>query len=255
MPLHWDHTMINVTDLDQSIADFGAQGIFFSRGGQHVAWGTANALGYFGINYIELISVYDQSKAAIVKRADAASVYDAIQDFTHGIQRFNTVAIRSSNLTATWQRLKRQGIKVGPITEGQRLDEQGRLIKWQIFFINDTIHGLPYPFFIDWQSRDADRMIQLQQQGLMTTHPAGNLKVIQATFSVEDPKIASEKWAKLLNSSAIAKGTSYIVPLQERRFEFLQGPQNRLQTLRFEGGSNSRTWTHAFQIGQAEILF
>ncbi len=246
--------MVNVQNLDQAIEIFAKQGIVFKRGGKHDAWGTANALGYFGINYIELISVFDEQKAQSFKRSDAASVYDAVQDFNRHQERLNTVAIRSSDLEKTWQRLKDDGIPVGQIFEGQRLDEQNHLIKWRIFFIDGHIEGLPYPFFIDWQSKDTDRIVQLKQQGLIQKHPAGDLKVVEATFEVERPKEVAEKWAKLLESSVIEQAGRFIVPIQERKFEFTQGKANHLATLGFSG-ANKALKSRSITLGDAEFNF
>ncbi|GAF40708.1 hypothetical protein FC83_GL002885 [Agrilactobacillus composti DSM 18527 = JCM 14202] len=252
--LNWDHSMINVQDLDQAIALFQDHGVIFKRGGQHEAWGTANALGYFGINYIELISVFDLAKAAAVTRNQAASLYDATQDYEAKRQRFNTVAIRSSDLQATWASLKASGVPVGPISEGQRTDAQDHLITWQIFFIDADFEGLPYPFFINWQSTDADRIAQLTQQGLIEPHPAGDLKVIQGTFEVVHPKAAAEFWAKLVGSTATAQGVDYVVPIHERQFKFTQGVANHLTTLQFAGATGELAG-QTIQLGDAKLTF
>lgn len=252
--LNWDHTMINVQKLDQTIEAFAEKGVIFKRGGKHEAWGTANALGYFGINYIELISVFDRSKSESFSRKDAAAVYDAVQDFKNHRERLNTVAIRSDDLQGTWQRLKNDGVPVGTISEGQRLDEQNHLIKWQIFFIDGYIDGVPYPFFIDWQSSDADRIAQLKKQKLILKHPAGNLKVLKATFEVENPKKVAQKWAKVIESSAIEQAGRFVVPIQERKFEFVKGTANHLKELTFQG-ANGQLKNQSIVLGDAHLNF
>ncbi len=252
--LNWDHSMINVQNLDQAIKTFADKGVIFKRGGQHEAWGTANALGYFGINYIELISVFDTQKATSFSRNQAASVYDAVQDFEAHRERLNTVAIRSDHLQETWRRLKDAGIPVGPISEGRRLDEQKRLIKWQIFFIDGHIEGLPYPFFINWQSSDDDRLTQLKQQGLIEKHPAGDLKVTSATFEVEKPAEVAQKWAALIESSAIEQAGQLIVPIQDRKFVFVAGPKNHLAALQFSG-AEAPLKNQTITFGEAQLNF
>lgn len=252
--LNWDHSMINVQNLDHVIKVFADKGVVFKHGGKHEVWGTANALGYFGINYIELISVFDREKSKSFDRPDAASVYDAVQDFNNHVERLNTVAIRSDDLNGTWQRLKDAGIPVGRIFEGQRLDEQSHLIKWQIFFIDGHIEGLPYPFFIDWQSKDEDRISQLKEQELIQEHPAGNLKVVKATFEVEKPKEVAQQWAQLIESSAIEQAGRFVVPIQERKFEFTQGKANHLIKLDFSGADNELK-NQTITIGDSELDF
>lgn len=252
--LNWDHSMLNIQDLDQAITDFEAAGVIFARGGRHEAWGTANALGYFGLNYIELITVDDRDKAQQVQRSEAASVYDAIQDFKHQRERFNTIAIRTSDIQATWQRLHRADIKVGPIQQGQRRDEQGHLISWAIFFVDDTIAGLPYPFFIDWQVSDVERTAQLKAQRLIVMHPIGDVLVHEGIFKVSDPQDTARRWAQLIDGVAVRQKEGWIVPLHERQFRFIEGNEQHLVTLRFKGATVKNT-PRTLQFGTAKLIF
>ncbi|UNL36909.1 VOC family protein, partial [Limosilactobacillus reuteri] len=50
--LNWDHTMVDVTNLQDAIDYFNSKGLAFTPGGHHEYWGTKNALDYFGLNYI-----------------------------------------------------------------------------------------------------------------------------------------------------------------------------------------------------------
>mgnify|MGYP000000877493 CR=1 FL=1 len=197
--LNWDHTMINVQNIDAAIKFFRKYGILFDRGGRHEKWGTENALGYFGLNYIELISVYDESLARNFPRTDAAAVYDSVQDYLKHMERMNTIAIRTSDIWRDYGRLKKMAIKVSPIKQGQRIDEQNHLITWLIFFIDDDIEGLHLPFFIQWPGTDQDREKGLKKQGLLRKHPAGDLIVKQAVFRVSNPEKISAVWGHLLN--------------------------------------------------------
>ncbi|WP_018664903.1 VOC family protein [Heyndrickxia acidiproducens] len=236
--LNWDHTMINVQDVDQAARFFGNYGILFSRGGRHEKWGTENALGYFGLNYIELISVYDEARAKNFSRADASAVYDAVQDYEQKQQRINTIAIRTSDIEATHKRLKKAGVNAGDIEVGKRLDEQGQLITWSIFFINDTIDGLPYPFFIQWQGCDESREQKLTEQGLIVQHTAGDLQVRQAIFKVADPEKAAGIWGQLLETRPERTDTGYRIPLHDRQLIFEQGPENHMVQLNFDGAGD-----------------
>jgi hypothetical protein len=68
--LAWDHTMINVLDIDSQIRRFADLGIDFVRGGSHKVWGTQNALGYFGLNYIELIFRRGQANGMVLPQKE-----------------------------------------------------------------------------------------------------------------------------------------------------------------------------------------
>lgn len=236
--LNWDHTMINVQDVDQAARFFENHGIVFSRGGRHEKWGTENALGYFGLNYIELISVYDKGRAKNFSRVDASAVYDAVQDYEQKIQRINTIAIRTSDIEATHARLKEAGVNAGDIEVGKRLDEHGHLITWSIFFIDGTIDGLPYPFFIQWRGSDEAREQKLTEQGLIVQHAAGDLLVRQAIFKVPDPEKTVGVWGQLLETEPGRTDAGYRIQLQDRQLIFEQGSENHIVQLNFEGAGD-----------------
>jgi catechol 2,3-dioxygenase-like lactoylglutathione lyase family enzyme len=245
--LNWDHTMINVQDVDQAARYFGDHGIVFARGGRHEKWGTENALGYFGLNYIELISVYDEVRAKGFSRASASAVYDAVHDYEQNVQRINTLAIRTSDIEETHARLKEAGVKAGDIEVGKRLDEQGNLITWSIFFIDGTIDGLPYPFFIQWQGSDEVRKHKLAEQGLIVQHAAGDLLAKQAVFNVPDPEQTAGVWGQLLESSPKRTESGYRIELQDRQLIFEQGPENHIVQLNFDGAGD--------QLKQQTLVF
>ncbi|MCO7125339.1 VOC family protein [Sporolactobacillus shoreicorticis] len=245
--LNWDHTMINVQDVDRAAQFFGERGIVFARGGRHEKWGTENALGYFGLNYIELISVYDEARAKSFPRAGASAVYDAVQDYEQKVQRTNTIAIRTSDIEATHARLKEAGINAGDIEVGKRLDEQGRLITWSIFFIDGTIDGLPYPFFIQWQGSDETREQKLKDQGLIMSHPAGDLLVRQAVFHVPDPYKTAGVWGQLLENNPEKTDSGYKVHVEDRQLIFEQGLENHIIQLNFDGAGD--------QLKQQTLVF
>lgn len=252
--LNWDHTMINVIDLEQAIKQLGERGIVFKFGGDHKQWGTTNALGYFGINYIELLSVNNSEVAQQVKRSEGASVFDAIQDYQSNQERFNTIAIRTTDIEETHQRLAKIGIKVGPVEVGQRLDPTGKLIKWLIFFIDDYFEGLPYPFVIQWAGTDETRAAELTANGLITAHPAGDLKVQQAIFEVNNPKKVAELWGNIVDKNVDVVANDFMIDLNERQLIFTAGSANHLVALRFTGAKDSLKG-QTVKLGNAKLIF
>ena len=177
-----------------------------------------------------------------------------MQDFNHQREQLNTVAIRTNDLEGIRQRLKQAGIAVGQILEGDRVDKQNQLIKWKTFFIDDDIEGLPYPFFIDWQQADTDRVVQLEKQGLIQQHPAGKLNVIKAVFEVNEPQKVSQQWANLIESFVIKKEGKFIVPIQDKIFEFVQGDANHLIALHISG-AQSELHQKTISLGDAKFVF
>ncbi|SES41232.1 VOC family protein [Salipaludibacillus aurantiacus] len=55
--LEFDHSVHYVNDLDRVTETFQAHGVNVFHGGSHKLWGTHNALSYFGLTYLEFISV------------------------------------------------------------------------------------------------------------------------------------------------------------------------------------------------------
>ncbi|WP_159721468.1 VOC family protein [Enterococcus sp. CSURQ0835] len=237
--LNWDHTMINVNNLDRAIDFFSQQGITFKRGGHHENWGTENALAYFGLNYIELLTVVDQAKADSLKRSEAAAIYDANVDFKQQVERINTIAIRTDDIEATHEKLRQKGINVGAIATGKRLDQTGQLITWSIFFIDQTVGNLPLPFFIQWQGDDQTREAQLKAQGLIEPQKAGDLVVTEAIFEVPDVQKAASLFAELLDQPVEMVDEGANIKLQDRTLRFIKGTADHLMTLVFKGANQT----------------
>ena len=253
--LAWDHTMINVLDVDRQIRNFAELGIDFVRGGSHQVWGTENALGYFGLNYIELISVFDKHTAWSFPRKNASAVYDATHDYQEGIERINTIAIRTNDIEGTHLRLKKAGIPVGDVVDGKRIDEQGHEIRWSIFFVNDTINGLPYPFFLQWPGTDQQREEQLVKQGLIVEHPGGNLRVRRVIIEVPDVLAAAEVWSLITDQEVEHTAEdSAVIHLCDRELVFRTGPANHITALEFTGSSDELQGK-SITIGQSSLKF
>ena len=64
MPARFDHIVIAVRDLNAAIGSYQRLGFETIPGGRHTGRGTENALIRFGLDYIELLSVYDEAEAA-----------------------------------------------------------------------------------------------------------------------------------------------------------------------------------------------
>lgn len=237
--LNWDHTMISTNNAAIVAEQLQQQGIIFKAGGVHEKWGTSNFLGYFGLNYIELITVADEKKASTITRTDGSAVYDAIQDFFAKKQRLNTIALRSSEIESTHSYLKKVGFPVSEIEEGKRVTPEGEVIKWKIFFINDVIEtDFPYPFFIQWSGSDEQREKNLQENQVIIKQPAGKLLVKKAIFEIDDFAKIIPIWEKLLKQTATKKDENYEFTINDRKLVFVKGKNNHLRELSFAGANS-----------------
>ena len=122
-------------------------------GGHHTGQGTYNALIRFGLDYIELFSVYDENEARLsqhahniveflVQREDGLVGYAlATTDIQQEAEHF-----RNSNLDA-----------LGPFAmQRKRLD--GHLLTWSLLLPHGVAWGQPWPFLIQWDIPDEQRL-------------------------------------------------------------------------------------------------
>lgn len=239
--LSWDHTIADVTDLATAIDYFNGQGFHFIAGGKHEAWGIEDARDYFGLNYLELITVVNSEKARSFPYKNNSSIFTAVEDYFNGIQRFTTLAIRTNDIAATRQRLQELDLDVGEIIDGQRMTPTGNLIQWQMFYINDDLaHHLPAPVIIQWGQDDDSRREDLKRQGIIKFHPAGELFVKQALFHVTDPQEAAKQWAAILQSQVTREGKDFIVLVGDKELKFTHGDENRLFKLIYHGAKEDQ---------------
>lgn len=234
----WDHIMLNVLDLEKSMASFNQAGICFQLGGKHPQWGTYNGLGYFGLTYLEMISVYDAEIAKTVTEDAIPSVYQAVTDYAKKQERFNTIAFRTTDIKETRARLQQQGISVGEIEPGQRKDPKGNLITWSMLFLskNNDSSLVPEPFFIQWDQPDDKREQTLQQQGIALNHP---VSVTEGIIMCEEPSKVATHWGQLIDQKPVYEQDAAYLMVGDQRLSFELGTSNRLTEVRLKGADAS----------------
>lgn len=141
--LQWDHAVQFVNQPEAAIEIFAGQQLRAAVGGRHPGWGTRNALSYFGLTYIEFLAISDpdELRAAtdrFLLSRDAARLLPENEALLR-------VALRSDDIDATHDHLRRKGLAVSPIVDGQRHDPQGNVIRWRIFTIDGDTDGLVFP--------------------------------------------------------------------------------------------------------------
>ncbi|ULO06558.1 VOC family protein [Paenibacillus sp. 19GGS1-52] len=258
--LQWDHTVHYVNDLEQAITAFKNNGLTAFPGGSHKLWGTHNALSYFGLNYIEFLAIEDRELAESSDTANLV-VKDAV-NLLPEVEAFSRVAIRTDNIEETAASLKQQGLKLSPIMYGKRLNVQGQWIEWRMLTVGGNFQGLIYPFFIQWKGSDDERLAELKETGIITPHPAGEITVQQAIFSVSDPAATAAHWGQVFGLSAIAASSpspsdgqgSVALAIGDKNFVFQQGDKQQLTQLVLSSESPSLQG-RTIIIGEGEYVF
>src|SRR5215472_12844931 len=78
MITRFDHIVIAVRDLNMATQRYRQLGFDVRLGGRHTGMGTHNAIIRFGLDYIELLSIYDEAEARTSKLGR-----QALLDFLH----------------------------------------------------------------------------------------------------------------------------------------------------------------------------
>jgi catechol 2,3-dioxygenase-like lactoylglutathione lyase family enzyme len=182
-----DHVVIAVRDLDDGIARYRALGFDARPGGRHTGRGTHNAIVRFGLDYLELISVYDQPEARGAGRGELLDVLASHE----GLVAF---ALATDDIAGDAEHIRGAGMAaLGPFAM-ERSRPDGSKLSWRLVIPGDGSYRRPWPFFIQWDQPDAER---LARDGA-TSHPNGARRVRSITVGVRDLHAARGLYASVL---------------------------------------------------------
>lgn len=250
--LKWDHLVHYVNDLDQPVKLFAEHGLVAFRGGSHTAWGTYNALSYFGLTYLEFLGIENLELARATK--DNVVVRDAVAVLPEH-EVLSRVVLRTDDIDAVEAALKAAGLALSPIIDGRRLDNKGRLIEWRMMTIDGDFQGLVYPFIIQWTEADDDRLASLNAAGINQPHPAGKVEMASAVFRVTDPAAAAKHWSGLFGFPVTtSEDGSFSLKAGEQTFDFVQGDENQFSQVLFRTDSSALKGK-TLLVGEGEYIF
>ncbi|MED4957169.1 VOC family protein [Paenibacillus macerans] len=255
MMLKWDHTVQYVNDLNTPVEAFAKWGLTAFKGGSHKFWGTYNALSYFGLTYIEFLGIEDRALAEKIDPPNAV-VRDALVELPTR-EAFSRVALRTDDIDGLASRLQGQGLELSPILDGRRLDARGNWIEWRMFTIDGHYRGLNYPFILQWNGTDAERLSGLKASGIIQDHPAGEVDIHSAVFTVSDPAAAAAHWQALFGLPLLESepgGESARLGIGDKSFLFKRGDAERLTQLVFRTGTPGLQ-NRTLEIGEAQFVF
>lgn len=191
MITRFDHAVIGVQDLAAARTTFSERlGFEVYPGGRHTGLGTENAIVRFGLDYLELIGIYDRDEvaAAGIKRA---SLLDFLANRDGGMLGYCLATDDIDDLAA---RFERTGLEaLGPYSM-ERMRPDGLLLKWQLLVPGGTAWRRPWPFFIQWELPDDERL-KLEKPG---HHRNGARGVAGVSMVVHDIEAAESLYSDQL---------------------------------------------------------
>ncbi|RHW40750.1 VOC family protein [Neobacillus notoginsengisoli] len=252
--LKLDHAVHYVNDLNHCINIFHENGLAASKGGSHTKWGTHNALSYFELFYVEFLGIEDIKLAKNPEEPNLL-VDDALT-FLPENEVLARLALRTDDIEEVRRRLLNKGADLSPITYGKRLNAQGQLIEWRMMMIEGDFNGLSYPFIIQWNGNDQERLRTMIESGVIRPHPGGEISLHSAVFEVSNPLETAAHWQELFTLSPVNMPSRNIAEhsISGSRIVFKEGHLNRLSKLVFRTNSTALKGT-SLKIGQGEYEF
>ena len=224
-----DHVVHFIDEQPQKAVEYWRQhGFYAAIGGQHVNWGTHNALFYTKDCYIEWLAV---EKPDVAEAAD----HPLTELLLHDQKGFGTICLRTKSIAELDSRLNRAGFETSGVLDAERRTGTGELIRWRMLFIKEeAADQLPSPFFIEWQESDEQRYEALRKRGAI--EPVNEeLAIERLVFGVKDPEAAENKWRKIF-------GGSLELPNCRLEFKRTEQQKERLEKVYFAQGKKRLTF-------------
>jgi len=241
MVTRFDHAVIAVRDLDEAIGRYQALGFDVRPGGRHVGLGTHNALVRFGLDYLELISIYDQAEAA-AGRAGIGTLVDFLGKREGGLVGY---ALATSTMEQEAEYIRQTEYASEPFAM-QRMRPDGHLLQWRLLVPGKVSWRRPWPFLIQWDTPDDQR---LAWEGL-GTHPNGVIGWVGIAVAVRDLERMTELYKHLLGLSVEAGSAATHPNMQQDSFQV--GP-SRIDLLTPTGGGQVKQMLEEVGEGPFEI--
>ncbi len=229
-----DHIVHFVNKKPIEVAgDWQQQGINAVVGGQHLNWGTYNALLYTVNSYVEWLAMEEEQ---VARRVVHPLVELMLHDLNEG-PGFGTICIRANDLEVLRKDLENKGIETTGVLYAERKTAAGSLRKWKMLFIKEEVSdSLPAPFFIEWEETDDERYELLQKEGTVNNSNL-QLTIESCEFHVANPREVIEKWTSYLNVTYDHQ--TLFLPNTNLIFKQLkQGTKERLVSVQIKGLPN-----------------
>lgn len=186
----FDHAVIAARDLAEAMRRYKALGFAVSPGGRHTGRGTENAIVRFGLDYLELIAVYDEAELAR-RGLNGQALAAFLEQQEGGLVGY---ALATADIAEDAARFQQRGLAAeGPFAM-ERLRPDGRRLSWRLLVPGSVPWRQPWPFLIQWDAPDAERL-SWEAPGV---HPNGAASVAGVSLAVPHLESALELYQRQL---------------------------------------------------------
>jgi catechol 2,3-dioxygenase-like lactoylglutathione lyase family enzyme len=199
MPTRFDHAVIAVRDLDAGIKQYQRLGFDVRPGGRHTGRGTHNALFRFGLDYVELLSVYDENETK-ASNAIGRGITNLLTDRDTALIGY---ALATTNIEQDAQHFKGNGVELPNPNAMSRKRPDGQQLSWRTLAPGGVSWGRPWPFLIQWDSPDEQRL-QIDLPGM---HPNGATHWVQIAIATQDLQSTIDVYQNQLRLELIKRDT------------------------------------------------
>lgn len=188
MPIGFDHIVIAVNDLDQTVTDYTAAGFTVTPGGEHKHGGSHNALVTFQNGaYFELIAFKTDAPATGHRWRELLAKGEGLVDF----------ALRAADLDQEVLDLRAAGLNVDNPRDGGRIRPDGQRVDWRTLrFLENNTGALPF-----YCHDQTERTLRVPD-GAAAAHANGATAVRGVTLVVRDLPAAARDFAAITGSAA-----------------------------------------------------
>jgi catechol 2,3-dioxygenase-like lactoylglutathione lyase family enzyme len=211
MITRFDHAVIGVRDLDEAIHGYRSLGFDVSPGGRHSGLGTHNAIIRFGLDYLELISIYDENEVD-ARLPGGKVLLDFLQKREGGLLGY---ALATTDIQQDAERFLQLGLAAqGPFAM-QRMRPDGHLLSWRLLVPGGIPWRRPWPFLIQWDIPDEQRL-SWEKPGV---HPNGVTGWNGIAIGVRDLESAINLYQRQLGLAFSQRDEVPHLPTQRASFQ------------------------------------
>ena len=213
----FDHAVIAVPDLDAAVSAYRDLGFDVSFGGKHTGRGTHNAIIRFGLDYLELLGIYDAAE----ERASGGELSDFLEHNGGGLVAF---AVATSAIDALADAWSSDFAPVGAPEPMERVRPDGFRLSWRLLIPGGSPWGKPWPFIIQWDTPDSERLAR-DAPGQHANGAVGVAGVTVRTKAVG--KLLPLYAADLGLAAEDERGGDVVMPLGSMQIRLATGPEER----------------------------